>query len=386
MTDDTEKNTEARRHREKKQFDSSESPCLRGSSEDMDIDTAAELGQLSYRQLIWRRFRKSKLGLVAGMILAAFYIIAIGASFFAPYHYNEINIRLRHVPPQRLHFSFDKSLHVYGLKSVRDPETLELEFTPDPEQIHPVRFFHKDAKGKHHFLSSDGPMFLLGTDRMGRDLFSRIMYGGRVSMTVGLVGVFLSLILGSLLGTMSGYWGGWVDILIQRLIELLSAFPSIPLWMALAAALPPGWSSVQIYFGITIILSIIGWGGLARQVRGKVLAYREQDFVMAARAAGANHWRIITHHLLPGCYSHIIVISTLAIPSMILGETALSFLGLGIRPPMTSWGVLLEEAQRVTVLLHYPWLLFPAIPVLVVVISFNFLGDALRDAADPYSD
>ncbi len=351
-----------------------------------DIDLMSELGQLSYRQLIWRRFRKSKPGLVAGAILIVFYIVAIGADFFAPYHYNAISIRLRHVPPQKLHFSFGEGLHVYGLKSVRNPETLELEFTQDPEQIHPVRFFHKGLRGKYHFLSSDGPMFLLGTDRMGRDLFSRIIYGGRVSMTVGLVGVFLSLILGSLLGTISGYWGGWVDNVIQRLIELLSAFPSIPLWMALAAALPPGWSSVQIYFGITIILSLISWGGLARQVRGKVLAYREQDFVMAARAAGAGHWHIITRHLLPGCYSHIIVISTLAIPSMILGETALSFLGLGIRPPMTSWGVLLEEAQRVTVLLHYPWLLFPAIPVLIVVISFNFLGDALRDAADPYSD
>jgi peptide/nickel transport system permease protein len=229
-------------------------------------------------------------------------------------------------------------------------------------------------------------MFLLGTDRMGRDLLSRIIYGGRISMTVGLVGVFLSLVLGSILGTASGYWGGWVDNLIQRIVELLSAFPSIPLWMALAAALPPGWSSVQVYFGITIILSIISWGGLARQVRGKVLAYREQDFVMAAKAAGAGHWYIIVNHLLPGCYSHIIVIATLAIPGMILGETALSFLGLGIRPPMTSWGVLLEEAQRVTVLLHYPWLLFPAIPVLIVVIAFNFLGDAIRDAADPYSD
>lgn len=353
-----------------------------------DVNTApmAALGQLSYRQLIWRRFRKSKLGLIAGVILIVFYVIAIGAAFFAPYHYNDIRIHLRHVPPQRLHLSLSERLHVYGLKSVRNPETLELEFTTDSEQIHPVRFFHKDSKGKRHFLSSDGPMFLLGTDRMGRDLLSRIIYGGRVSMTVGLVGVSLSLILGSILGTVSGYWGGWVDNLIQRIIELLSAFPSIPLWMALAAALPPGWSSVQVYFGITIILSLISWGGLARQVRGKVLAYREQDFVMAARATGAGHWHIITRHLLPGCYSHIIVISTLAVPSMILGETALSFLGLGIRPPMTSWGVLLEEAQRVTVLLHHPWLIFPAIPVLVVVISYNFLGDALRDAADPYTD
>jgi peptide/nickel transport system permease protein len=347
---------------------------------------AADLGVLSYRQLIWRRFRKRKLALFCGAVLAVFYIVALGAPFFAPYHYNAVSTRLRHVPPQRLRFSFAQGTHVYGLKAVRNETTLEIEFTPDPEQVHPVRWFARGADGRLHLFTSDGPLFLLGTDRMGRDLLSRIIYGARVSLTVGLVGVFLSLVLGSLLGTISGYFGGWVDIGIQRVIEILAAFPSIPLWMALAAALPPGWSSIQVYFGITVILSLVGWGGLARQVRGKVLAYREQDFVMAARAANASHWHIITRHLLPGCYSHIIVISTLAIPGMILGETALSFLGLGIRPPMTSWGVLLEEAQRVTVLLHYPWLLFPALPVLIVVIAFNFLGDALRDAADPYSD
>lgn len=351
-----------------------------------DVESSSALGHLSYRQLIWRRFRKNQMGLIAGGVLLIFYIVALGADFFAPYHYNEINMRLRHVPPQRLHFSPSDGLYVYGLKSVRNPESLELEFTRDVEQRHPVTLFFKDAQGRRHLFSSEGPMFLFGTDRMGRDLLSRMIYGGRVSMTLGLVGVFLSIVLGSILGTISGYWGGWVDNLIQRVIEILSAFPNIPLWMALGAALPPGWSSIQIYFGITIILSIISWGGLARQVRGKVLAYRESDFVMAARAAGAGHWHIITKHLLPGCYSHIIVIATLAIPGMILGETALSFLGLGIRPPMTSWGVLLEEAQRVTVLLHYPWLIFPAVPVLVVVIAFNFLGDALRDAADPYSD
>lgn len=356
--------------------------------EDFEADLMAELGQLSYRQLIWRRFKKSKLGLISGATLIIFYFIVVAADFFAPYHYDAINMRLRHVPPQKLHFSWAKGSHlyIYDLKATKNPESLELEFTVDPTQTYPLRFFHKDRNGKRHLLSSDGPMFLLGTDRMGRDLLSRIIYGGRVSLTIGIVGVFLSLLLGSILGTISGYWGGWVDNLIQRFVELLSAFPSIPLWMALAAALPPGWSNIQIYFGITIILSLISWGGLARQVRGKVLAYREQNFVLAAKAAGSGHWHIITRHLLPGCYSHIIVISTLSIPGMILGETALSFLGLGIRPPMTSWGVLLEEAQRVTVLLHYPWLLFPAIPVLIVVIAYNFLGDALRDAADPYAD
>jgi peptide/nickel transport system permease protein len=220
---------------------------------------------------------------------------------------------------------------------------------------------------------------------MGRDLLSRMIYGGRVSLTVGLVGVILIIILGSLLGTASGYAGGVVDMAIQRLIELLSAFPAIPLWMALAAALPPTWSGLQVYLAITVILSLLSWGGLARQVRGKILAVREADFVMAARCAGAGHWYILTRHLLPTAYSHIIVVATLAIPGMILGETALSFLGLGIRPPMTSWGVLLQEAQRVTVVLHYPWLLAPAIPVVLTVVAYNFVGDALRDAADPYS-
>lgn len=346
----------------------------------------AELGVLSYRQLIWRRFRRRKLAVICGAILLVFYVVAIGADFFAPYRPTTISVRLRHVPPQSLRFSWRDGVHVYGLKSVRNRQTQELEFTPDAAQVHGVRLLHRAADGSLHLLSSDGPMFLLGTDRMGRDLLSRIIHGGRVSLTVGLVGVLLSLVLGSILGTISGYFGGWVDIAIQRFVEILAAFPAIPLWMALAAALPAGWSSIKVYFGITVILSLVGWGGLARQVRGKVLAYREQEFVLAARAACASHWHIISRHLLPGCYSHIIVISTLAIPGMILGETALSFLGLGIRPPMTSWGVLLEEAQRVTVLLHYPWLLFPAVPVLVVVISFNFLGDALRDAADPYSD
>ena len=344
-------------------------------------DPLAGLGQLSYRRLIWRRFRKSKPGVACGFLLLAFYVIALAAPFFSPYDYTTTRTHARYVPPQRLRFSWSNGLHVYGLKAVKNPETLQSQFTPDAGEVFPVRFFH-DGR----LMTSDGPMYLLGTDRMGRDLLSRIVHGGRVSLTIGLVGVTLSLILGSVLGTVSGYFGGWADTLIQRLIELLSAFPAIPLWMALAAALPPGWSSVKVYLGITIILSLISWGGLARQVRGKVMAYREQDFVMAAKAANAGHWHIITRHLLPGCYSHIIVVSTLAIPAMILGETALSFLGLGIRPPMTSWGVLLEEAQRVTVLLNYPWLLLPAVPVLIVVIAFNFVGDSLRDAADPYSD
>lgn len=364
---------------------------------DLDEPTEDPLDQLSYRQLVWRRFRRNRIGQVAFAVLALFYLVALFAEFFAPYHYATDNIRLRHVPPQRLRWSgpdgFQWRPFVYGLKPTRDPVTQEIVYREDPGQRYPIRFFARGDeyrllglwKWDRHLIGADGPMFLLGTDRMGRDLLSRIIYGARVSLTVGLVGVALSILLGSVLGTISGYWGGWMDMAIQRVIELLSSFPSIPLWMALAAALPAEWSTIQVYFAITIILSLLGWGGLARQVRGMVLAYRDQEYVLAARAAGAGDAHILFRHLLSGCYSHLIVIATLAIPGMILGETALSFLGLGIRPPMTSWGVLLQESQRVTVLLSYPWLLIPAVPVLIVVIAYNFLGDALRDAADPYA-
>ena len=361
-----------------------------------DEEPNAELGSLSYRQLVWRKFRKSKLAIVGMVTLFLFYFTALFAEFFAPYDYTHDEMRMRYVPPQRVRFfapeGFSLRPFVYGLKQTRDPETLEFTYTADTTKRYPLSLFYRGDSYKLfglipsniHLVGADGPFYLLGTDRMGRDLFSRIIFGGRVSLTVGLVGVFVSIVLGSFLGTLSGYWGGWIDMLMQRLIELLSAFPSIPLWMALAAALPPTWTSLQVYFGITLILSLLGWGGLARQVRGKVLAMREQDYVLAARATGAGHGYILWRHLMPTAYSHIIVIATLSIPGMILGETALSFLGLGIRPPMTSWGVLLEEAQRVTVVLHYPWLLFAALPVIVIVVAYNFVGDALRDAADPY--
>ena len=352
---------------------------------DEDLAVAEAVAFLNYRQLTWRRFRKSKLGVAAGCLLLVVYTIALFAPFVAPYGAETVDATYVHAPPQALRFSFAEGLHVFGIKYERDTGTGQLRFAPNEAEVYPVKFLHKDAEGKRHLFGSDGPMFLLGTDRMGRDLLSQVIIGSRVSLSVGLIGVFLSLMIGSLLGTLSGYFGGWTDEAVQRSTELLAAFPGLCLWMAIAAAVPPYWSPIKVYAGITVILSFIGWGGLARQVRGKILAYREQDFVMASKAAGAGNWHIITRHLLPGCYSHIIVISTLAIPGMILGETALSFLGLGIRPPMISWGVLLNEGQRVTVLINYPWLLLPAVPVIVVVVAFNFLGDALRDAADPYS-
>lgn len=234
-------------------------------------------------------------------------------------------------------------------------------------------------------VDEPGKLFLLGTDRNGRDLFSRVLYGAQVSLSVGLVGVMLSLVVGSFVGVMSGFYGGVLDNVVQRVIEVLTSFPQIPLWLALASAVPANWSPIKVYFGISIVLSIVGWGGLARQVRGMVLSLRETDYVIAARYANCSDLRIIVRHLLPNTLSHVLVIATMAIPGMILGETALSFLGLGIRPPMTSWGVLLNEAQHVRVFLQQTWLLTPAIFVLAAIVSFNFVGDGARDAADPFA-
>lgn len=236
-------------------------PAVHNTVDTTVHQAGTDTGTVSYRQLIWRRFRKNRMGIAAGIILIFFYMVTIGAGFFAPYHYNEINVEVKHLPPQSLHYTWHDGLHVYGLQRTKNPLTLESTYTSDPQVIYPVTFFFQDREGGYHLVGSDGPFYLLGTDRMGRDVLSRIIYGGRVSMTVGLVGVVLSLFLGSILGTLSGYWGGWVDQLIQRIIEILAAFPPIPLWMALGAALPPGWSSVETYFGIIIILSIISWGG-----------------------------------------------------------------------------------------------------------------------------
>lgn len=289
------------------------------------------------------------------------------------------------------------SPHVYAIKGKRDPRTFKRVYQADPNQKLPVRFFVRGFEYKFlgffpsnlHLLGVEGAraeatLFILGTDLQGRDLWSRLMYGTRISMTIGLVSVALSLFLGLFLGGISGFYGGWIDTLIQRIIEILRSIPTIPLWMGLAAAVPKDWSVIKMYFAITIIISLIGWTELARVVRGRFLSLREEDFVMAAELAGANRMRIIFRHMVPSFMSHIIAATTLALPAIIIAETSLSFLGLGMRPPAISWGVLLQAAQQVQAVALTPWLLLPAIPVVIAVLAFNFLGDGLRDAADPY--
>lgn len=353
-------------------------------------------------QLMWWRFRKHKLALFSAIVTILIYLTAIFAEFLAPFPVDKYEATYTYAPPQRLHLFLTTEEgtrflpHVNDYKVEIDPVALRRTFVVDPESIIPVRFFPEGEPYKilglipasTHLLGpvdKDEPMYLLGADRLGRDIFSRLIHGTRISMSIGLVGVALSLILGILLGGLSGYYGGAIDNIIQRVIEFLRSIPSIPLWLGLAAALPPDWSPIRIYFSITVILSIIGWTGLARVVRGRFLSLREEDFVMAAKLDGASELSIILRYMLPSFLSHIIASITLAIPGMILAETSLSFLGLGLRPPVVSWGVLLKEAQNVRAVATAPWLLLAAVPVIVTVLVLNFLGDGLRDAADPYS-
>ena len=330
--------------------------------------------------------------------LIILYLGGIFCEFVAPYGLESRSIEYINCPPQRVRFFDEEGFHlrpfVYGIKRRIDPITLRKTYTKDEKEKYSLYFFIRGDRYKfwnlfpsdiHLFgVKEGGVLFILGADRMGRDMFSRVFYGARISLSIGLVGVFLSLIIGLILGGISGYFGGVVDTVIQRLVEILRSFPTIPLWMALAAALPPQWSPLRVYFGITIVLSFVGWTGLARVVRGKLLALREEDFIMAARIVGCKNMRIINRHLLPGVLSYIIVSMTLSIPWMILAETSLSFLGLGLRPPITSWGVLLKEAQNFRTVALHPWLMIPVFFVIITVLVFNFLGDGLRDAADPY--
>lgn len=351
---------------------------------------------LSQYQLMWRKFIRSRTAIVGGCAVILFYLIAAFANFLAPYGGDQRFIEYLYAPPHALHWEPQTGFYVYALETTFDPETLKAVYKPNPSRKVPIRFFVHDSPYKlfglietdlHLFGTNekDVGVFLLGSDRQGRDMLSRILIGSQMSLTIGLVGVFLSLTIGSIMGVTSGYFGGRIDEVMQRMVEVIRSFPSIPLWMALSAALPQHWPPERVYFAITVILSLIGWTWLARQLRGKVLAIREEEFVMAAQLAGAGDAWVIFRHLIPAVFGHIIVIATLAMPNMILAETTLSFLNLGLRPPLISWGVLLQEAQNLESMRHYPWLLTPALAIAAAVLAFNFFGDGLRDAADPYS-
>ena len=359
-----------------------------------------DIGLATQWQLMWRRFRRHRLAVVGCIVVILFYLVALGADFFAYADPLSSDAQRSLAPPRSIRLFDEGRLrpHVYGVTGRRDPVSFRRVYVENPEVKIRVRFFARGYtwsflglfKTDLHFIGvedakAEEVLCLLGTDTQGRDLWSRLMRATRTSLTIGLVSVAISLFLGILLGGLSGYYGGIVDTIIQRLIEIIRSIPTIPLWMGLAAALPREWGIVQVYFAITIIISLIGWTELARVVRGRFLSLREEDFVTAARLAGCRETRIMFRHMVPSFLSHIIAATTLAFPRMIISETSLSFLGLGLRPPAISWGVLLQDAQTIQTLAISPWLLIPAVAVIVVILAFNFLGDGLRDAADPYS-
>jgi peptide/nickel transport system permease protein len=356
----------------------------------------------SYGKLMWWKFRRHKMALASAVVVILLYLVAIFCEAVAPYDPEEYFLKYKGAPPTKIHIrDAEGQFHlpfVYRIDRTQDPETFRDIYNEDTSTRYPIKFFVRGFeyemwglwKSDLHLFGLPVPqeeqgVFLLGADRLGRDLFSRMCYGARISLSVGLVGVFLSLTLGIVLGGMSGYYGGKVDTAIQRVIEFIRTMPAIPLWMALSAAVPKDWPIVRVYFGITVLLSLISWTGMARVVRGRFLSMREEDFVLAARLAGSNEMRIILRHMLPSFLSYIIASLTLSIPGMILAETGLSYLGLGLRPPAISWGVLLREAQNLRSLALMPWVLLPAAAVILTVLAFNFLGDGLRDAADPYA-
>jgi peptide/nickel transport system permease protein len=365
---------------------------------ELQVEERERYYQAGQWQLVWWRFKKHLLATIGVGILVLLYLVALLAEFVAPYRVGTRFEGYGDSPPTAIHIMADGKLtgpYVYGTKRKLDLKTFKTNYVQDTSKRIPIRFF---ARGERYqllgILSTDihlftttgqNPVLLFGADRLGRDILSRTIYGARISLSIGFVGVAISFVLGLIIGGISGYFGGLADLIIQRIIEFILALPAIPLWMALSAALPREWSVIKTYFFITIILSLIAWTTLAREVRGKLLALREEDFVVAARLAGAGWPRIMRVHLFPSFTSHLIVTITLAIPGMILAETALSFIGLGLQAPAVSWGVLLQDAQNIATIAQRPWQLIPAIFVIVTVLMFNFVGDGLRDAADPYS-
>ncbi|WP_421723235.1 ABC transporter permease [Bauldia sp.] len=361
-------------------------------------------GNESQAKLIWRGFRAHRLAVASLIVLGILYLMAAFAEFLAPTDPHEFNARYTYAPPQAIHWidtnedgSWAFRPYVHGYKVEVDPEVLRRTFAVDESVKYYIKLFPEGTSYEfwglfewdRHLFGVEGRravMFLLGADRLGRDVLSRVIYGARITLSVGLVGIILSLVLGILIGGISGYYGGWIDDIIQRLIEFLRSLPAIPLWMGLAAALPRDWSPLQIYFAITVILSLIGWTELARVVRSRFLALKSEDYVAAAKLDGVGDLRIILRHMVPAFTSHIIAAASLAVPVMILAETSLSFLGLGLQSPVISWGVLLQEAQNIRSLATAPWLLWPGVAIVIAVLAMNFVGDGLRDAADPYRE
>ncbi len=360
------------------------------------IDESSE----TYSQLVWRRFRRSKISIVGALMVLALGMLAIFGGFFSPTDPTKLDMAASFTPPQRVHF-FDEegNFHARPFTYLQvfdfDPVTFEPVWVEDTSKTYDIHFFVKDWEytilgfipaNLHLYQAAEGgTVYLLGTDNLGRDLWGRACIAGRISLSLALFAALISVTVGSAVGVVSGYYGGWIDNVIQRFIEVIQSIPALPLWMALAAIIPGHWDRFAVFLVMSLIFALIGWTVLAREVRGKVMAYRETDFIMAAKEMGASDRRIIFRHLYPHSLSHVIVILTLQIPTVILAEAFLSFLGIGIQEPLTSWGLLMRDAQSIETLGSHPWVMVPAFFIVFAVLGFNFMGDGLRDAVDPYS-